>query len=297
MKRITLLLVLSIFIVSCSGTKKTKKAISSGNYEAAFDNAITKLNKDKNKYEKQVPLLKEAFDKEVAKDLAKIKLLEKQKPKNYEAIYKEYMALDTHQDEIILLEPLYFEGKKVNFDINDYTSKIANNKNKYSESLYNKAQPLIYGSKTDSRNAVKILEELQYVNPNYRTDLSSQIAAAKKRGSDYIFVKLHNNVAHQLKDSTSMSILKNFSKIREGDFQNKWIVLHDVKDPTVIYDYQTDIYLDKIIAIPEKTQQQAVRQEKEVITGYNTKTDVNGKEIKTPIKIIINDLTKGKSKR
>jgi len=291
MKRITILLItISLALTSCSGTRKTKKAISSGNYEAAFDNAIAKLNKDKNKYQKQVPLLKEAFGSLVANDLAKIKRLEKQNPRDYETIYKEYLHLDTHQDEIILLEPLYFEGKQVEFDFKDYSKSIAKAQKEYSDVLYNKAQGLIYGTKENSREAHKILEELQYVNPNYRTDLSSLIATAKKRGSDYILVQLHNSVASQLQDSTSQSILKNFSKIRSGDFENKWIVLHDKKDYSVVYDYQADIYLDRITAIPEKTNQQKVPQEKEVQTGWiyqrdakgNIMKDKEGNEIKKP---------------
>ncbi|MEE9349570.1 MAG: hypothetical protein V3U80_05940 [Flavobacteriaceae bacterium] len=290
MKRITILLIsLTIALSSCSGTKKTKKAISSGNYEAAFDNAVAKLTKNKDKYKKQIPLLKEAYDKEVAKDLAEIKVLERQNPKNYQAIYKKYLSLDSHQDEVILLEPLYFEGKKIKFKFNNYEDKIKAAKNKYSEKLFTKSQSLIYGTKENSREAYKILTEIQYVNPKYRSDLGSLIATAKKRGSDYIFVKLHNNVANQLRDSTSQSILKNFSKIRSGDFENKWIVLHDIKDHSVVYDYEADIYLDKITALPEKTNQQKVPQEKQIQTGWNYKKGAKGEILKdaegNPIKI------------
>ncbi len=291
MKKITFIITtISLLIISCSGAKKTQKAISSGNYNQAFDIAVQKLTKDKNKYKKHVPLLKDAYMKAAKRDLAEIARMKKQKPTDLKGIYNKYMSLDVRQDEIILLEPLYFEGQQVQFDVTDYTKDIAEAKKKYSDKLYNVAQPLIYGSKLDSRKAHKILEDLQYVNPDYRSDLSSLIATAKKRGSDFVFVKLHNNVASQLKDSTSQSILKNFAKIRSGDFANKWIVLHDKKDYSVVYNYQADIYLDKITVIPEKVNTQKVNQEKEIQTGWiyqkdakgNVMKDAQGNDIKKP---------------
>ncbi len=291
MKKVTILIItLSFVLLSCSGTKKTQKAITSGNYDQAFNFAVKKLTKDKSKYEKQVPLLKDAYNKANDRDLAEIARLKKQTPVNLKAIYNKYMSLDVRQDEIILLEPLYFEGKEVQFDTKDLSKDIAEAKKKYSDQLYKEAQPLIYGSKLEARKAYKILGDLQYVNPNYRTDLTTLIATAKKRGSDYVFVKLHNNVAAKLKDTASQSILKNFAKIRSGDFANKWIVIHDKKDYSVAYNYQADIYLDKFTAIPEKLNTQKVNQEKEIQTGWiyqkdakgNVMKDAQGNDIKKP---------------
>jgi len=280
MKKKILSLIVITILLSCSGAKKTQKAIDNGDYDTAFNFAIEKLNKDKSKNEKQVPLLKNAYEKANSRDLADISRLKKQKPQNLEAIYKKYMNLDVRQDEVILLEPLYFEGKQVNFNITDYTKDIKNAKKNYATELYNKALPLMNNSKENSRKAFSILEDLQYVDPNYRSDLSSLIASTKKRGSNFVFVKLHNSVANQLKDSASLAVLNNFAKIRSGDFKNKWIVLHDKKDYSVIYDYQADIYLDKFIRVPLKEESQIVKQSKEIQTGWIYKKDAKGNNIK-----------------
>ncbi len=291
MKRIIPLLFATLFILtSCSGTKKTQNAIDKGDYDTAFNYAVEKLNKDKRKNEKQVPLLKDAFEKAAARDLTKIKQLKKQKPQNLEAIYKAYMNLDVRQDEIILLEPLYFEGKEVSFKTKDYSKDIAKAKNNYANELYNKVTPLMHNSKENSRKAFEILEEIQYIDPNYRSDLASLITSAKKRGSDFIFVKLHNNVANQLKDSASLSMLNSFAKIRSGDFKNKWIVLHDKKDYSVVYDHEANIYLDKFTEVPFKEETQSVKQEKEIQTGWiyqkdpkgNVMKDKDGNDIRKP---------------
>ena len=281
MKKITLIITVLTFILSsCSGAKKTQKAIDNGDYDSAFNIAVERLNKDKSKYEKQVPLLKNAYDKANTRDLADITRLKKQKPANLEAIYKKYMNLDVRQDEVILLEPLYFEGKQVSFNVKDYSKDITKAKKDYADELYAKAVPLMNNSKENSRKAFAILEDIQYVDPNYRSDLSSLISSTKKIGSNFVFVKVHNNVTNQLKDSASLAVLNNFAKIRSGDFKNKWIVLHDKKDYTVTYDHQADIYLDKIVSIPLKEESQRIKQSKEIQTGWIYQKDAKGNIIK-----------------
>ena len=275
-----LLVLISFVLISCGGVKKTENAISSGNYDQAFDNAVQRLNKDKSKNAKQIPLLKEAYDKANQRDLAEIsKLKGKTDTKSLERLLKKYQQLDVRQDEIILLEPLSYDGKTYQFKTKDYANDIAKAKKKYADNLYATATPLMYGSKTNARKAFKILEEIQVFNPNYKADLNAQILATKKRGMDFVFVVLHNNVAAQLQDSTSLSVLKNFASVRTGDFNNKWVEMHNVKDYNVVYDYQADVYLDKITAIPEKLNTQVVPQEKKIQTGVKARVDANGKPV------------------
>ncbi len=292
MKKINkFLIVLTIILSSCSGTQKTKSAISSGNYDVAFENAISKLNKDKIKFSKQVPLLKEAYDKANAKDLAEISQLKKSKDKqNLKRIYNLYMKLDVRQDEVILLEPLKHDGKTYSFKAKDYTKDIVNSRKKYSDYLYSTALPLLYGSKQNIRKAHEILSKIQVINPDYRSDLNQQILDTKKRGMDYVIVKLKNNVANQLKDSTSLSILKKFSSLSTGNFTNEWILFHDKRNYNVHYDYEAEISLDKLVRIPEKLNTQNINQTKETQTGWNYKyddkgnvmKDAEGNDIKTP---------------
>jgi hypothetical protein len=280
-KQLLYLITITVILQSCSGTQKTKSAISSGNYQAAFDNAITKLNKDKKKYAKQIPLLKEAYDKANAQDLAIIKKLKKQNSSEaLKTIYKKYMNLDVRQDEITLLEPLTYDGKTYHFDKKDYSNEIAKAKKDYSDNLYKKALPLLNSSKQNARKAYELLSKIQVINPDYRNDLSQQIDNAKKKGMQYVIVKFKNNIANKLNDSTSLAILKNFASLNTGNFTNKWITFHDKQDYSIIYDYQTDISLDKIIRIPEKINTQKVLQEKEIQTGWDYKLDPKGNVIK-----------------
>ncbi len=282
MKNLQLIIILiSSFLISCGGVKKTKNSISSGDYDNAFENAIKRLKKDKNKNAKQIPLLKEAFDKANNRDVTEItNLKNRTDAQSLKRVYKKYMQMDVRQDEVILLKPLSYDGKVYNFPIKDYSKKIAVAKTKYSDKIYATAQPLMNNSKANARKAFLILEEIQVINPNYRTDLNNQILQVKKGGMDYVFIKLHNSVNSQLQDSTSQSILNNFIDIRTGDFDNKWVTVHNKKDYSISYDYQTDVFLDKITAIPEKTNSQVVAQEKDVQTGWNYKLDGDGNRVK-----------------
>lgn len=291
MKKITTLLIISSFLFACSGTQKTANAISSGNYNAAFNNAIEKLNKDKNKFAKQVPLLKDAYDKAYARDIAKINQLKKNKTEqNLKSIYKTYMKMDARQGEVILLEPLRYDGKEYNFDANDYDNDIKNAKNAYSDILYRKAEPMLYGNKENARKAYELLDEIQVLNPDYRSDLNNLILATQKRGMDYVLVQVKNKVGHILNDSTSLAELKHFGSISTGNFTNKWVKIHDKRDYNVQYGYQLNIELDKYVMIPEKTNSQKVNQEKQIQTGWNytydekgnVKKDADGNDIKTP---------------
>ena len=170
-------------VVSC-GTQKTYSHLQSGNNVEAFNNAILQLSKDKSKKskQKQIPLLKEAFTKAAASNLAEIKSLQKIKtPENLKKIYGNYLNLDLRQDEVKILQPLYYEGNEVEFPFENYTQKIAIAKRNYSEILYSTSQKLMKGNTLDARKAYSFLNDLLYVNASYNTNIKDLIQKAKKQ--------------------------------------------------------------------------------------------------------------------
>ena len=252
--------------------------LQSGNYTGAFNTAVAQLSKDKTKKsnQKQIPLLKEAYAKAAASDLAQIKSLQKNKtPENLKKVYGNYLNLDIRQDEVRVLQPLYYEGSEVEFIFDDYTKDIASAKKNYSESLYSSAQKLLKGNTLDARQAFKYLNDLQYVNPSYKINLNDLIESAKNRGSSFVLVNLKNNIREISKDSVS-----HLNKINASNFDNQWIIYHDKKDRKTSYDYQVDISLDKLTFEPEKTLEEKVPQERKVQDGWQYKLDGNGNVIK-----------------
>ena len=70
MKKITILLVLVAFVVSCGSKKKVELALTSGNYNEAIYKAVKKLstNKDAKRKQDYILLLKDAYDKAIVKE-------------------------------------------------------------------------------------------------------------------------------------------------------------------------------------------------------------------------------------
>jgi len=273
-----LLIVIAISLVSCGGTQKTTNYIQSGNYIEAFNTSIAKLNKDKTKKskQKQIPLLKEAFTKAAAEDLSKIKMLQKNKtPDNLKKVYGKYLNLDIRQDEIKALQPLYFEGNEVSFDFVDYSKKVKTSKNNYSTALYKNVIDKMKGNQLDARLAYKYLEDLNYLDPTYRSDLDALLKKAKNKGSNFIYIRLKNNIKAISNDS-----IKDFSTINSTNFNNPWVLYHNKKEKGIYYSYQVDILLNKLTFDSEKTSQQTVPQEAKVQDGYQYKFDGNGNVMK-----------------
>jgi len=273
-----LYLFLTSILLSCGGTQKAASHLQTGNYVEAFNTSIAQLNKDKTKKsnQKHIPLLKEAYTKAVDSDLGQIKVLQKENtPESLKKIYGKYLNLDIRQDEVRALQPLYYEGKEMSFKFDDYTEKIKSSKHKYSASLYDNAIENLKGDNLAARTAYKNLEDLIYINPDYKTNLNDLLQKAKNKGSSFVYVTLKNNVKNISKDS-----IKDFAAINSANFTNQWVVYHHKKDRKVSYDYQVDITFDKLSVVPEKTEQQTVPQEAKVQDGWTYKLDANGNVLK-----------------
>ena len=278
MKKLFVALILLSLCIACGGTQKATNLISSGNYENAFAVSIEKLTKDKNSKssQKHVPILKEAYTKAAANDLQTIENLKNiNTSESLKKIYGTYLNLDLRQDEVSVLQPLYFEGSEVQFDYQDYAKDIANAKNNYSSKLYSEATQKMKGDKLAARDAYKLFEELIYVNPTYKNNLTQLSQNAKNKGSSFVLVTLQNKV-----NTISNDSIRSVNQINSGNFDNQWIIYHDKKESKTTYDYQVDIVLNSLQFQPEKTEQQTVPQEAKIQDGWQYQLDANGNVVK-----------------
>ena len=103
MKRILLLTITLLGILSCSTSKQIEKAVSVGNYDQAITYALSKLRTNKNKKGKAdfIIMLHEAYNKATARDLENINFLKNDNnPENFIRIYDTYVGLDNRQERI-----------------------------------------------------------------------------------------------------------------------------------------------------------------------------------------------------
>ena len=103
MKNFTIITVLFLALSSCVGRKQIEKQLNTGNYDQAINNALKKLETNKNAKRKQdyVLMLRDAYYKVVEDNHYRINQLKQDgNPEYYETIYNLYTRLDSRQNSI-----------------------------------------------------------------------------------------------------------------------------------------------------------------------------------------------------
>ena len=279
-----------IFLSSCGNVKEIQNAIYSGQFDQAIDLSLEKIKKKKGKKsaDPYVQLLKEAYDKAVQRDKTLIKKLSKDpNPDKWRQIYETYLLLDTRQDKIKPVLPLYLvkQNKQVTFAMEDYTDKIINAKQHLVAHLYKKAKILLKShNKADIRQAYDILDELDRIDTGYK-DVSQLMQQAHERGMTYALVKIVNETNKVIPKKLQDELL-NFSSYGASNF---WVDYHNKKQGGRQYDYTIKLKFKQINLSPDQERDKEVIEEKEIQDGYTYQKDANGRIVKdslgNPIKI------------
>ncbi|MFD2561733.1 hypothetical protein [Aquimarina rubra] len=277
MKRILLLLFVTVFTISCGGKKKTFTALNTGNYDQAINTSISKLRGNKNKKGRQdyILILEEAFVKAVERDMNAIAFLEKEgNPANLERIYNSYSTLKSRQERIRPLLPLYHveQGRNANFSFDNYDQRILDTKEKLSTYLYNNAKSLLSNArrKADYRNVYDDLVYLNKISPGYK-NTKELIEEAHFKGTDFVKVTMRNQtnviIPRRLEDD-----LLNFSTYGLNDL---WTVYHNSPQRSVKYDYLMEVSFREINISPEQIRERQLEREKLVKDGWEYLLDEN----------------------
>ncbi len=290
MKKYLLSFFTFLMLLSCSNVKEIQQQVYSGNYDRAIDMSIEQIAKKKGKKsaDPYVALLKESYDKATAADLAEIdKLLKDTNPEKWQRIYDLYLSLDTRQDKIKPLLPLYLmkENKAVNFAFNDYSSKLIDAKNHLVNHLYKKAKILLSSyNKADIREAYDLLDELDRIDPNYK-DVRNLMNVAHQKGMTYALVQIVNETDKVIPQKLEDELL-NFSSYGASNF---WVDYHNKKQPGKNYDYNIYLKFKQINITPDQVREKEILEEKEIQDGYTYQRDAKGNIVRDtlgkPIKI------------
>jgi len=275
MKNYTFILSLVLLLSACGSAKKAEKSVEDGNYHKAFSIAFAELSKDKHKKSNQklIPIIQEAYTKANKLDVHTIKVLEKQNnAANLKKIYATYVAMDIRQDDVISLQPLYYNDKEVLFDTKDYSNNIAKSLDNYSSYLFSTGTQQLAGTKLDARKAYQTFNDLEYVNPNYTTNLSSLISQAKLKGSSLVLIELENRAQQPIAEED----LDEFMRISESNMQNQWVLYHLQKDTNTQYDYQVSVGLNQVQMTPEQMNSEVIPQQARITDGWEYVYDGNG---------------------
>lgn len=283
--------IIAALALACGGVKQTQKALNSGDYDSAINEAVENLRSNKTKKNKQpyVLMLEEAFPKAVNKDVEDIRFLEKDgNPANLEVIYETYLRLDRRQERIkpLLPLPVLDKNRNARFSFEDYTDEIIDAKNKLSDYLYINASRLLGSSrnKGDYRKAYDDLLYLNNLSPNYR-DTADKLEEARYKGTDFVKVLILNETDKVLPKRLEDDLL-NFTAY---GINNLWTVYHSNVLENVRYDYDMTIAFRNILISPEQVRERQLVKEKQVKDGWKYLEDGNGKVVKdslgNPIKV------------
>lgn len=279
MKKSLLLLSFIILVAAC-GVKSTQNLLSSGNYDAAINKAVSNLRTNKEKKGKQdyIYLLEEAFAKAKERDLNAINLLAKDaNPVKLEKMYNMYLQLNSRQEKIKPVLPLGLirEGRNAIFPFDNYNDQIIDSKNALSAYLYaNSKKLLLTDNKMNFRNAYDDLGYLNQINPNYK-DVLSLMDNALFKGSDYVMVETINQT-NMIIPARLQNDLLDFSTYGLND---KWTVYHSSKQKGIKYDYGMLIRFNQIYISPEQINEKEFVKERKVKEGSKKLLDDRGKEV------------------
>ena len=279
MKKGILLILTSILFIACSSSKSAEKNLYSGNYDQAINTSIKKLRANKNKKNSPsyITTLKEAFQKAEARDLNKVSYLEEENnPAIYESIYKLYRTLDSRQEAIKPILPLYINGNEIPFRFKNYNSQIIKAKEDLSSYLYQNANTLLNSnSKTDFRKAYDEFNYIEQINPNYR-NVNQLKSVAHKKGIDYVIIEMINNTRQVIPQRLENELL-NFDTYGLNNF---WTVYHNSPNPSTQYSFAINVILQNIIVSPEQIKGRQITNEKQIKDGWKYATHKNGSFVK-----------------
>ncbi|MGC1473197.1 MAG: hypothetical protein WA775_11445 [Psychroserpens sp.] len=275
MKQLLLTTVLLLVLTSCSGRKQIEKAISHGNYDRAINDALQKLdtNKDKKRKQDYVVMLKEAYYKALEQDLQDIKHFKKDgNPEQFKTIYTIYTNLEARKNAIKRVLPLQINGKNLNLKFDDYTSKIVEYRYKTSDYLIDQGITLLDSqNKYDAREAYDIFSYIETINPNFE-ETRSLLNEAHNRGTDYVLVSIENQTYQIIPQQLEADLL-DFDTYGLNQF---WTVYHANPISEVTYDHAMQLQLQRINISPEQVNQIQELKQKNVVDGWEYETDANG---------------------
>lgn len=279
MKATLLFTVLVSLLLSCSSKKQIEKALHSGNYDLAIEDALRKLENNKDKLRKQdyVMMLEDSYYKAVDRDLNTINHLKKDgNPETYKAIYEGYLNLNARQEAIKPVLPLQIGGKILKLKFHDYSNDIVLSRNQLADYMYDKGLALLESDyKYDFREAYDVFKYIDRIYPNHE-NTRSLMQEAHERGIDYVIVSIENQT-HQIIPQRLEDELLDFDTYGLDQF---WTIYHANANNSIDYDYAMQLQLKRINISAEQLHEKQLLKEKQIVDGWKYQLDTAGNVVK-----------------
>lgn len=273
------LFLLSFVLTACHTAQKFAE---SGDYDSAIDFCVRKLQGKSKKKTEYVQGLEVAFQKAQARDLAAIEhLIAENRPEIWERVNAIHRDIRDRQNKIIPLMPLKSkDGYAARFEMIDISRLESESRQKAADHLYNLAKELITkgerGDKLAARDAYYALCDLETRYYRDFKDKNDLMATARDLGTSYILFEMKN----QSNTVLPRMFAERLMNIGKQELDSEWKAYFFEEKSGVQYDYKATFKVRNIDISPERINERAYIDEKEIEDGFEYVLDAKGNVLK-----------------
>jgi len=287
--------IIALFTLALSSCVSVEKLVESGNYEETIRLAQKKLTGKQKKNPKFVSALETAFNRVTVADMERARRMSDSDNADWVKIETIYDKVRRRQDALRPLLPLVDKnGYRAEFRFARVDGLIENASGNAAAQLYDEASSLLAearaGNKASGRAAFRTFYRVNYFRARYR-DVDKLRAEARELGKVYVAVTMVNQTGGYLPAGFERELLRPTGQTLDDDW--RYYDFRPVAGKT--YDYDARIVIDAIQLSPERVEQRAYTDEKEITDGEeyvldasgNVAKDTLGNDITRPRQVII----------
>ncbi len=265
------------------------KLVEQGNYEEAVRIAQKRLTGKQKKNPKYVLALETAFNKMTAADMERARRKASSGNPNWAEIAAVYERIQRRQDALSPLLPLVDKnGYQAEFRFARLSGLIADAENKAAAQYYADAIALLAearaGNKSAGRRAYSAFGRVENYRAGYR-DANALRAEARELGKVYVSVQMVNQTGGFLPRNFERELLRPEGRVLDDN----WRFYDFTPVPGKAYDYNARIVINDIQVSPERVNERAYIDEREITDGTEYVLDANGNVAKDTLG---NDITR-----
>lgn len=264
-KKYSLLILTGIVLASCVSSQKM---LQRGQYDRAIDKSAKKLAKKPNN-EKELYVLREAFELANMFDLERIEFLEKEGLEESQVeIYQLYERLNRRQDKIRRLP----SQVRSQFTFVNYDDDIIESKAAAADISYDSAVAFLeQGGRQNARIAYQQFETANNIYPGYR-DVDDKLIEAHTKGINHALFVIENQSDRVLPENFDEELRKATLK----ELNTFWLNFDTYENPDLDYSYFLVLNIREIEISPETVDRRTFTESREIQDGTRYDLDQNG---------------------
>ncbi len=260
-----------------SGCVSSERLLEKGDYDAAFEKSLKKIQRNPDKTG-EFSILKKAYTFAQRSDSDKIEEYRKSgQPNIWGNVYQLYSSQNQRQGKVKSLP--YKVQSSLGLPEQDYKLGMEDARLKAAEYHYALAQQLLnQKDKRKARDAYQELNNVDYYIANYK-DVSSLKTKALNQGKIFVLIRVDNGTNNQVPNE----FITELERINTSRLNSTWVLYDLNNDANKCYDFNLLINVQEVRISRELVKENNYSFDKEVEDGVQPKLDRNGIVLKDSI--------------